>query len=590
MANFLDKFKITTATTRKHMKDLSCEHITSGDFMQFAPAYYHNMIPGEKLTIDFRAFSRLAPMPVPTFGRAHMNMRAFFVPFRIVFPAWNDFITDAIHPYPSGDSAVPVSTRIVTNQALLQLLRPYTTVTTSDVFDMEVTISANNMEKWVFDRTGRIFFKLLTSLGYALNPSFLDATSFNALPILCLCKVFMDWYYPSAYVGDPDYVALQKIIETDQVRVELDSTEVKKIFQFFFAVNYDSDYFVSAFDNPSGPSTGVSNSFNIVDTSVSVNPTTVINRSFSNTQGSSNGTPTLVGTGSSSTSSYPTNLSQYALDALKRLTSYLKRHQLAGARSLDRYLARFGVQLSADKLQRSLYLGSHTIPLMTGDVMATSNTLATGGDPLGSYSGKGFLVGKDGHFEFETDEFGLFFITYSIIPEIGYYQGIDRHNLHVTKLDFFTPEFDGMGTRAISSAELFVPQTDGSTASGHDWFGSVFGYTPQYSEYKVGRDIVSGDYRVPHLSAAGQTSHAWHLMRGFDEDQPIVHSKDFVRGYGPQYDRIFYNSTTDADHFFIHFFFGVKSYAPLKPLYDDYDWENEEGQSRILDVNGVKMN
>ena len=96
MASFLDKFQIKTAAPAKQKFDLSCQHITTADFMQLSPVYIKEMVPNEKISINQQSFSRTARLSVPTFGRCNMHNKAFFVPFRTILRGWNDFITDTV--------------------------------------------------------------------------------------------------------------------------------------------------------------------------------------------------------------------------------------------------------------------------------------------------------------------------------------------------------------------------------------------------------------------------------------------------------------------------------------------------------------
>ena len=584
MANFLDKFKIRTAWEgRSHTKDLSCEHVTTSSFMRLQPVYYHNFVPKEKLSVDFRAFSRMASMPVPTFGRANLNIRAFFVPYRVIFPAWNDFITDAVHHFHDANE-IPSTVPYFTNDSLVTLYRQggiATEITDASVTaDFVITQENQSPTRWKFTAHGRHIFKVMESLGYKCCFHQGETSRFSALPLLAYAKIYADWYYPSAYVGSPVWLNISKHFTDNVSQKELDTTQLRELLDFSFAVNYDSDYFVSAFDEPVGPNVGTASSFQILDPASTdgalVSSYNEVDNYTANTPYAQNPAGGL--------------LSQYAIEALHRLTDYMARHRLAGARSLDRYLARFGVHLSAEKLNRSVYLGSHKIPMMTGDVMSTSDTMGSDGAHIGDYAGKGFLVGDDGHFEFQSDEYGLFLICASIVPEIGYYQGIDRHVLNTTRLSFFTPEFDGMGTRAISKNEAYL-SLGGSPADVRN-MSEIFGYTPQYSEYKCGRDWLTGDYRILSLNQSGDTAQAWHLFRDLSSKPSPVHSQSFVSGFDDrnQFNRIFNNTADTADHFYLHYFFGVKSTAKMLPLYDEYDFHNDEGSDRVLDVSGVKMN
>jgi len=85
MASYLDKAQVNTAITDNTKLDLGHQHITTSDFMQLNMSYLHEMVPGEKIDVNMESFARLNPMPVPTFGRASMRHRAYFVPFRTIF-------------------------------------------------------------------------------------------------------------------------------------------------------------------------------------------------------------------------------------------------------------------------------------------------------------------------------------------------------------------------------------------------------------------------------------------------------------------------------------------------------------------------
>ena len=54
--------------------------------------------------------------------------------------------------------------------------------------------------------------------------------------------------------------------------------------------------------------------------------------------------------------------------------------------------------------------------------------------------------------------------------------------------------------------------------------------------------------------------------------------------------RLFYDVDADApDNFTVIHNFEIAAYAPMKPLYDTYEFE-DKGKKVTLDVNGVKMN
>ena len=297
-------------------------------------------------------------------------------------------------------------------------------------------------------------------------------------------------------------------------------------------------------------------------------------------------------------------ISEYLLSALRSLTDYMKRHQLAGSRAFDRYLARFGKALPAEKMNRCLYLGAAMQDIQIGDIMSTADTVSAAlgtGSQLGSFAGKGISYGN-GHFECSTDEFGYFIILSTIVPATGYFQGIDPICQRLSKLDFWTPEFDSLGVEPLKACTLYMPPIPGAMSNGSP-YDQVFGFVPRYATYKAPTcsDRLTGNFRVPSLNSGNfnlNSSGAWHLMREFDawdflqDWTNVVHSPQFISGGSDftQYKRIFYYDETDSpDNFTVIHNFEIAEYAPMKALYDTYEFE-DKGKKVTLETNGVKMN
>lgn len=658
MASYLDKFKVKVGIDDSTKLDLSCQHITTQDFMKLSPVYFKEMVPGEKLVVSQQSFSRLAPMPVPTFGRANMYNRAFFVPYRTIFKGWNDFITDTVHVAGDGRSAINSMVPSFKMGSLVKTLFNGISVASSqqsvgtfgtilsdtiENFNIDsegvITDSSNriidilltdtddvysqagitnaptnfgndNALGIILNEKGRQFVKILHSLGYQIvaegSTEWYNYTM-SAMPLLAYLKVYLDWYFPAQYYDDAVRTVLEAIINYDYgtAAVEVTDQNLLAMFELIWFVNYDSDYFVSAFDNPQGPNAGAFSSVQIPDitnnstwtgsSNITMKGVALVNNQNVSTF-NTNGTPELgilsSTSGAAISSGQMPRITQYALTALQKLTDYMKRHQLVGARAMDRYLARFGKNLAAEKLNRSLYIGKNMIPLQIGDIMSQADT---SGASLGSYAGKGLAYGEN-RFEHSTDEYGMFLICNSIVPTVGYYQGIDRTVMHQSRLDFWTPEFDQLGNQAISAAELYVSPANILDSVNTGLTTQVFGFTPRYAEYKIGRDRLTGDFRVNHTSQSGDTSDAWHMLRKFNDSSfggsasGVVHSRSFVVGDDAnQYNRIFYNTDNTADHFYVIHNFDVVSWSPMSPLYDTYEF-SDKGKEITADVNGVKVN
>ena len=650
MASYLDKFEINTAVDESSKMDLSCQHITTQDWMQLTPVYCKEMVPDEKIAVNMQTFTRLAPMPVPTFGRGNVHNRAFFVPYRTVWKGFTDFITDTVHVAGDQTSAIASGTpkfymnelveafvqkgsiqlwesckkfdaSTVTGVPLDQydIVTPigwmYTQHLTGSTYDGAVP-TATLGYAFKLSNVGRQALKILNSLGYqilACNGTEWGNFSMSALPLMSFFKVYIDWYFPSAYYGDTYRTLIEGILGRDtSTAFNLTASQLATIFTLCSYVMYDSDYFVSAFDRPDGPNVGQTSAVQLYD--ISNNGSTssnawkrVVKSSPTDLTSALANTPIMYGEKTDGTATGIAAITQYALHSLHALTDYMKRHQLAGARAMDRYLARFGKNLTAEKLNRSLYIGAKSFPLQFGDIMSQADT---SGAQLGAYAGKGIGYGEN-TFGYSTDEYGMFIIATSIVPTVGYYQGIDRTVLHQSRFDFWTPEFDQLGNQAIAAAELYVP-TNGSEVVDNSLGTTkaitsglttqIFGYTPRYAEYKCGRDRLTGDFKLSRFNQAGDTSNCWHLFREFDvsdfanDPTNIQHSLSFVQGYdSDQFNRIFYltdaagNTLPSADHFYMIHNFDVASYSKMAKLYDTYEFE-DKGKKVTQDVNGVKVN
>lgn len=638
MASYLDNTKVNTAITENTKMDLGHSHITTTDFMQLQPVYMKEMVPGEKIDINMESFARLNPLPVPTFGRASMRNRAFFVPFRTIFRGWNDFITDSVHIASDGQGNNTILSTVptISSVALADVFRNSIGTTSTDAAGLYPSPSLTTYDvSWTgagsyydFTVQGRQWIKLIESLGYKVD---WDASSsniqyFSALPFLALARIYCDYYFPQTYTNLYLYDALLSMCNYDVNAgpLQMTAAQLRVLLTVCSFVQYDSDYFVSAFDLPNQPNAGTYSDFKLVNLDtverargilsnttgeyIYSEPGYVSNNSGSTAIGNRIGganapfiTPYVSGAAASNGNyqGMVTPISEYLLHSLHALTDYMKRHQLAGSKNFERYLARFGKAIPAEKLNRSLYLGGAYQNIQIGDIMSTADTVASGsGSQLGAFAGKGMSYGN-GHFTCNTDEFGYIFILSSIVPSTGYFQGIDRQVMRTSKLQFWTPEFDSLGTQPITAAELFIPQI-ASQMTG-DPYEQIFGFTPRYADYKVSHDQLTGNFRLLSLNGGStiNAANSWHLMRTFDSTDSfagaytnVVHNPNFLTGVSDcsQYKRIFYDKDPDApDNMTVIHNFEIASYAPMKALYDTYEFE-DKGKQVTLEVNGVKMN
>lgn len=541
---------------------------------------------------------RAQPLDKPCLGSAQIHNVCVWVPFRTVWEPFSDFITDVPHNQPSGTGIIPNVPRLP-NTILLNvfILADYSTAysTEPQVYDFYY-----NNTYYILKPKGQQALKILESLGYKLVPGAKDPVYFSALPLLCLVKAYLDYYFPQAYAHYGVFATVDGIMQR-QITYDLTVTEVNTLLTAIQFVGYNDDFYSAVWDNPSGPNTGVGSvNFSISD----------LTSPYPYSQGSSafisnavvnqfaNGTPAVYGEGtnSSGSSSYPwpPRLTQYLDSSLKALSLYVKRHQLSSF-TIDRYLTEYGISLDVDKLKRSVFIGDDQFPFEIGDVMSNSDTSADGGASLGAYAGKGIGFSNGKVFDFNVQEFGYLFVLNSIVPDISYTQGIDKNVMCKTKLDFITGEFDGLGPDMVTRSELLVDLH--GTNINQDACTAAFGFAPRYYQWKIPYDRLTGSFRYQSINA---DLNGWFTNRLFDPDlynsdpNSFVHSMDFVLGEDyTQYDRIFlgYSSDDVTDPFFVVHRDEMTMYAPMRPLYEDCLFDDEDSSTVVSErVGGVKVN
>lgn len=623
----LSKQRVAIAAQNHSKLDVSFTHVTTGEFMQCQVGAYRFMLPKEHLKGSSFVNCRLAPLAVPTYGRCRINVRNFFVPFRQVFPNFNEFITnslaynyedaslvelsphfynqDILGMFVGEPSVVPLDDVNVIgltpinplNEKLVDVVATYDPVSDhwydsfgqiADVlaydFVFHFSLGSDTYDvRCYFTTVGREMYHTFLSLGYRVVwNSDLSKTPISGLALLAYAKVFCDWYFNQNYVDNWQYVSLQKLFKYNDPSssLYLDHESLFLLLRVTRFCQYDgsNDYITNAWDNPMSPNAGNQLPMSISDITDNGNNTIQMNASYTPYMQQQSEDSNNIGT-------------TYIHSALKAMTDFVKRHQLSSAVAAERFLTEYGIQLDSAQANRSIFISTHSQDVNFDAVFSTADTSAAG-DPsnLGDYSGRGTSQGSD-EIDFTADEFGIFLSISSIVPMGGYYQGMDRQHLHVSPMDFFINEFDNLGVQAITKSEVYT-SNDGNFGKFDDYMG-VFGYAPRYAEYKVGRQLVTGDFVLPARFAGGDS---WQLFRqfkdaNFDGDiANLVHSLNFTLGIDyPQYNRIFQDMNTENDKFYLVYHYALTALAPCKSLYDSYDFD-EHFKSVLLHSNGPKVN
>lgn len=582
------KVQMPTGVTKFSDMNLSSVHTTTSDFMQFNIAKTIPVVPRATYEIKHNHFSRLVPMPKPTMGKAEMHEKWFFVPYRTVFPAFDDFYNDTVHiPTDGSNGYIPQNMPAIKESTLVQMFcdSAFSDKAPGEKSDFVVINFASSIEDSYrnFTPLGRWVYKLLCSCGYKIYFDFESTFLHAAHPLLCAMKVYIDWFFPSQYITSSRAQSLFKVLNYDNADVPFDDffaqLDLEELFGSFYYVSYDNDYFTGAWDNPVSPN----------DDTYSQNVTIedITSSGGSNVEYNTDGTPYLnISDGG--------QITQYGMNLLRSLTDYTRRNQLVGARVIDRYLAHWGVKLPNEVLRRSYYLGGYNGALSFGEVYSTADS--GDGSPLGDYAGRGIGRSSGSIALSAQKEFGMLVCISTKVPVAMYYQGQDRETMKLSRLDFFTEEFDNLGVQALGTREVFVPMDASKYNPVTDWNELVWGFVPRYGEYKRSADMLTGDFV---LESVNETLDAYHLFRdlstkfdGGDALSTKKHDFGFVNGVDAyQFNRVFYVTDDSIEHFRDDHMFFIKCSFPGSSMYDSYEFNDEDKADKVaVDINGSKAN
>lgn len=524
--------------------NLSHQNLLTADMGKLVPFYFEEVLPGDEFRVKTDAVIRLAPMLAPIFGEVDFYTHYFFVPNRLVWDNWEDFITNGLE---SGTSSA---------------VWPYLVGSTGD--NWSVGSLADYLDVPVADAAG-------TNGASVVSP---NGKYFSALPFRAYDLIWNEWYR-NEFLQNP--LTISKADGADSTtNIALQSRSWKR------------DYLTSALPFVQLGSPALLPIFansnidvNVFGTSDGLRLTNGTNSYYLLNSGNDNKHPFHTGTASSVISTGTTVAAGYvtpnagvagvvqdpAKSGLKgtvnlytqttlnvnevRLAFQLQRMMERKARSGNRYVeylaASFGVRSPDARLQRPEFLGGGKSPVMISEVLQTS--AGTQSSPQGNMSGHGFGAARTHAFSKAFTEHGMILGILSVVPKASYFQGRPRKLYRTTYTDYYQPELSHIGEQGILNSEVMVNSTNSSNVANET---EVFGYQPRYEEYRRHLSGVHGDYRT--------SLNYWHLGRQFGSTYVPLNS-DFVSCNPSK--RIFAAGDQGDRPCWIEMFLDVKAIRPL---------------------------
>lgn len=525
------------------------EHKLSYRQGNLVPLRTIEILPGDGIkSLSIECFTRMAPLIFPVMHRMNIKLYAFFVPNRILWDQWEDFITGGS----DGTLAPP---------------KPYITLT--DMYDE----SGTHLLQGAGSLPDYYGFPWQNFPAQLPNVGNYRGVRWSSLKYRGYQKIWNDYFRDQNLQDEFDIMSSagggEYTLGEDHVTELL--TLRNKCWQ--------KDYFTSALPwLQRGPETVMPVSVDMSDVSVDIqssgktDPMTWSSQggadipeggvNLGNVSGGKKSATMYPEQGKPQYGLYPSNLSEY-LDAVLsdtnpdvasflvedlrraiKVQEWREKNARGGARYNEQIYSHFGVRSSDARLQRPEFLGACSMPISISEVLQSSEQSNADGTPLGEMAGhgisaRGALVCRNKFFE----EHGYVHILMCCLPRTGYMQGIERTDLKFDKFDYYWPEFAHIGEQAIMQQELFFSQSDSAN-------NSVFGYTPRYAEYQFMSDTVAGEFR--------DTLKSWHMAR--DLENPVLNGK-FVTSDPTQ--RIFATQYMNVENMYAQFLFHLDMKRPV---------------------------
>lgn len=564
-----DVLHVKSAVKAHNKFDLSRTHLTTMDFGQIVPLLAEETIPGDKFTINADYFSRMAPLVKPTYGKFSFKTVSAFVPYHQI--AWD---ADAWLAGKVTWEGVTPNHRFTTYEDLEKFVRTYCCTTTgATAANTQYTIvnSSGTVAYYLFTNTGRYWVKVLNALGYAL-PQGVDLqtnstwdttmknTKLSAYPLLAFFKLYNDYMSQSQRFNTSNLSNILQCVKYGKTVSGFNASTgkvgyaaMKSMFDALF-LNYDNDYFTSAWQNPNTPLG--SSPENIDAGSVPGGYAGTVEGDLHNNY---NQIPVIT-----TPSPDHVNIAQRALDFLKSFDDWVRRNNYSGSRSVQQIYSRFGIKTDDYKSHYANVLSTEVLPVQVGDVTATADA---SGVPLGDYAGKGIMAGSKS-VSCEVSDYGIILILgyFTVVPMNSF--GFDRRVLRTSPLDYYNPEFDGIGADVISVGEFWAsPIVDANSDTTKDT--DVFGYTERYNAYRYGRDVITGEFRDYSYMGPMNCWHTGRNLAGLRAAGQLVAQATSVNALPPadsEYNRIFSVTSGAVDHFYLTAKFNVDAIRPMMNL------------------------
>lgn len=411
-----------------HTKLLSC------NMGLLIPITCFEVLPGDSIQMSTAALIRAAPLLAPIMHPVDVRIHHWFVPNRLIWDAWEDFITGgpdgtftATYPYKDNGGGDP-------------------------------------------PQGGLADYLGIPPGAYPVS------RNVSVLPFRAYNLIWNEWY------RDQD-------LQTERVVSKasgLDTTTTTGLAN----IAWEKDYFTAARPwEQKGPAVTLplGTTAPVAFREIGATPgLRTLDRADGNLQAGLRVEQTGTGGGQITAEADLTGASAITVSALREALA-IQRFEEARARYGSRYseyLRFLGVRSSDARLQRPEFLGGGRQRIQFSEVLQTAPTANTN---VGEMKGHGIAAMRSNRWRRFFEEHGFVMSLLSVRPKTIYMSGLNRMYMRGTKEDYWQREYEHVGQQWVDPRELWAQAAPGAAA---------FGYTDRYSDYRQIPSTVAGEFRT----------------------------------------------------------------------------------------------